>query len=567
MKALLVGGESRYAFGTLAQNLKGMGITVHAHAGGRGKSQPLHGLRGCDVVIVLTDVCNRGISTEAKILAESAQIPYVSTVRKWATMKQNIGEMLQLVGVKALQDKNKGVQTQKKAANTAEQDRLDRRALDLANNAAKDALNLANKAVLKQVKTAVGIVLEERPEMVNDAETLTRRVRDLVSDAKNMDVTATVENTVTDIKARWKRGGRVGGISNENVADRQLVNRVRRTWALRFIGSHLAKHDELPSYQAIRTAMAAIFPKASGYETLKVYRSEAVLAFSKKRPVTEADIDDALAGADDSPDLNARSKESYRVNSSTLKKNQARISRYFKAAEGAGFEMLQAMDEAAGLKYGTSSKWRRKPPTRISEKNRTLVKAAIKKWKALVVDQAPLPFEVPVEVKKRREPAHSTVLQSILLKLGADNLKEAEEAIMAFKANTASVEGWSSWAKRVKTLLGCEEGSEVFDAIEDLKKEAQKPPVTVTQGKFAGKVAFLTPPNDRDRELFHAANNLRDLGIPIPQEIIRHFDGVVPKMIPELQRIKPVEFILDAKDFTDVEIPEGSKHVRLYRGK
>lgn len=519
MKAMIVGGEERYAFGQIAKNLATLAIEVSAHEAARGKSKPINATRGCDIIIVLKDLCGHGARNEARALAKSAGIPFVKTSKRWSQMRQDVGEVLQHIGIKTIQEASKNAKSAARQAVVDEQKKLDAKAMKLAEQAEEDALKNAKSDSKRHITEAVQLILEERPETVLVPDKLVERVRELVPYAvKGMDVDRIVANAVLTVREHWKMGSSKGNDAINNGKYRDMYLHARSGWAGRYLDEHVQSNNKFPSYAVFNQTMKSIFGWGTSNYVIKEYRDVAALRAVKptaEQPKPEPNPASVLT------------KKKRVIGKSVRNRTKRILSDYFSAASAAGVTSYKEMDQFTGMVVGRSGQFKRNGAAHLHRKTETLILNATSKWKRLAQEKRSL---VDAEAKK-----------------GDRELEQLHDAMAAKNMEQVPVPG-----KRIVT--------------EDVPLDEVVEP-TVKCGLNLIKIGFVSGPSDRDIDLFEAARSLRKLGVSIPTEIINHFGGVVPSSLPELKRAEAQIVRFGNEAFVDVDIPEDVERIRIYQPK
>jgi len=505
---MIVGGEERYAFGITAKNLLTLGIEVKEHTASKGKFKPINGPKGCDIIIVMADVCDhRGINA-ARAVAKEAEIPVVVTHRKWATMKRDVGEVVQHVGIKAIQNAKKQRVINAKNAREEEQAELDAKGLAVANRAAVKANGDAQKSAIQQVTDATLLILEERPELVLQPDVLIERVTGLCGDEGKsvFDVKNLVRVEARKIQKAWFEDGAKCAPYGEPYERLKALHAIQHQWLNRWTQDAASKKGKVPTIVEIQKAAKAIFGRGIASRRLKTQNKEL-------RKKMDAKMEDVWPKAskkleEKSPTPPKRKKKPRRkqvVSKKVIQKTRQVLTAYFAAAKAVGVINYSDMDRETGNHIGRAAKW-----------------------------------------------AHK------LEEGTAEYLKDASlEAILRTTAR---------WKKETRERQ--EETAPIAAPPKPLKPRARMVTEGATKPSSVStdvKIAFVSGLTDKDVEMFKAAEQLRALGVPVPLQIEEYFGGTVPKEEPKVSVIpKTVEFD-DVSPGVDVHIPVGTYAIRFYK--
>ncbi len=493
MKAMIIGGEERYAFGITAKNLLTLGIEVKEHTASRGKFKPITGAKGCDLFIVMADVCNHRAINAARALAKQEKIPVVVTHRKWATMKKDVGEVVQHIGIQAIQDANKKALIDKKNTLKNEQDELDKKGVAMAKRAAEVALGEAQNSILRHLKEATVLVLEERPELLLQPDRLLERVEDLSEgmDTSSLDVKKIVRDKTETVRVQWFADGTQCGPFSKRFKKLKALHKIQDNWLDHWYENNINRVGSIPAKVEVQKAFTAIFGRE--------FSKRRITKLNKKwKEAMDAKLSDVWP--EDSKMVeqpNKKLKRGWEASANTKRKARKFLRGYFAAAKNAGIDNCSVMDAQAKLTAGQSAKWLRKlnNDTATYLKRKSLLKAliAIEKWNGVNVEST--------KALKAPKPA----------------------PVVAPK------------------------------------------PVVVNEPRGI-KIGFVCGATDKDVEMFKAADQLRQLGIPVPKEIVAYFKGTVPEEEPTTSVHDVAVTFKSNEAFVDVELPEGAlSMVRVYR--
>jgi len=268
MRALIVGGEEKYAMGPMADKLATLGVEVVGHQGGRGRRPSVSGLGDAEVVIALKDTMSHGLWKSAKELAEEAGILFVSTGRKWPAMEADLRRVLQHNGLVP------PAEVQEEEETPPHSRYYSPAVTQLAERAEESPMDDQTASVsLKEVTT---LILEERPELILQPEELTGRVAEFLDDAAPdaLVIKSAVARTSQSLRAQWVQDGMRGGSNSpERLASRKRLQDRKAAWLRRELAD--APPQNLPSFRVLEERCRKIFGSTPNREDLRVCRQEA----------------------------------------------------------------------------------------------------------------------------------------------------------------------------------------------------------------------------------------------------------------------------------------------------
>lgn len=516
MRAMIVGGEPRYAFGKVKENLARMGIDVVEHIGSDGKYERINGPRGCDCLILMKDVCSHRLFDEARKVASIANIPCVTTSKRWAVMKNDVGEMLQHRGIEAVKQTAVNLAFEKAARKARETEEAERRALEMATKGAA----IASDASIRRLREATVLVLEDRPDLVLTPDRLTEKVTGLLHDTelRGVDAPKTIRDEARTTHQHWMIMGKRMSPSDARFAEKRRIIKIRNAWLSRTAKDHFAKTGHVLGCREIQEVASLVFGGKLSEETFQQIRTSHL--GTEKTPVR--------AETPEVPkDTNMEQRRPGVRTKSTVEQTHRLLRDFFEVARAAGLVTFADVDRAAGLASGKAAKWGNHPPSNLHRGTKTLILNAMQRWRkeqATRPIQETLPLTQTAEVHQPGRPHNpegaytppagakpiadrSTegLLRELIRRLDAATFEEAVERII--RLNSATV-----------TL-------------------------TFTKGR-----------TETEQKMITVANALRDLGMAIPDEIVRHFAGEIPDVFDDPQRVGMVT----SKVGASVLIPDGA---------
>lgn len=267
MKALVVGGEEKYVWDTIAKKLRTLGVEVMGHHGGKGKNKPLEGIGDAELVILMADTCQGRQAEEAKTQADRAGALFVSTSRKWAKMGLAVQTRLGHAGYD-IPTLIKEMKDQPEPATTT------------------DPIPLPKKAKEEAAREALRMVFEDRPELVLTPTAAPPKTEGLIDNPNGLDLERLAKEEAKSLRDLWTQmGGRGGAATEERKAEREEVLGLKTRWLARW----LPTQDVLVTHTAASEECKRIFggtlSKEAYEDVILSLVQEAVKPAQKIQPV------------------------------------------------------------------------------------------------------------------------------------------------------------------------------------------------------------------------------------------------------------------------------------------
>jgi hypothetical protein len=253
LKAMVVGGEVRFVKGLTAQRLRTLGVEVVEHAGAKGKNELVGSVKGCDLIIVMVDVCNHGLYASAKKRANEEGVTFVQTSKSWALMQRAVRAAVRSLGRNTanVEDKDKPEQEKGKIMPKIEQ----AKALTIT------PYNQVQRDVVEKVREATVLVLEEYPEHVLAPQGAHPDVHRLLGkiDHHGIDIDACIDEVITAVHAEWAAHSAALSRKDPRYARKRAIMDIREKFMVRWGKAYAEATKRAPGRRVMENITLPIF--------------------------------------------------------------------------------------------------------------------------------------------------------------------------------------------------------------------------------------------------------------------------------------------------------------------